>query len=295
MRTHLDLCSGIGGFALAARWAGYETVGFCEIDPWCRSVLAKHWPGVPQHDDVTTLGADAVAGWLGGRGVDLLTAGYPCQPFSHAGSRLGAIDSRHLWPAIGRLVADARPRWCLFENVVGHVSLGLDQVLDDLEALGYSAGAAVVSASAVGAPHRRDRVWIVAADDSGVVDADLGDRAGGVPGVGADGRAESPVAGREPDRAGGAADVAGGWRGERGAGWRGAVSGVGDAADGVSGWVARPRRVGHPWAADWEAGCPRVVVGERDRRRKLHGLGNAIVPQVAYELMLAMDAQEMWA
>lgn len=310
MRTHLDLCSGIGGFALAARWAGLETVGFCEIDPWCRRVLAKHWPEAQQHDDVTTLDADTVVRWLDGRRLDLVTAGYPCQPFSLAGSRLGAADSRHLWPSIRRIVADVRPRWCLFENVAGHVTLGLDQVWDDLEGIGYSCRAIIVPASAVGAPHRRDRVWIIAADER-LVDADRGDRGGRVRSVAGDGGAVAPVAGREFDRAGRAADMAdadhAGQREQRravadaaqdaaafsggGDGARAeAFGGLGDAVDGVSGWVARPRRAGHAWAGDWEAGCARVVTDERDRRRKLHGLGNAIVPQVAYEIIAAIVA-----
>lgn len=155
-RAHLDLFSGIGGFALAAKWTGFETVGFCEIDPACRRVLEKHWPGVPKHDDVKVLNGSTY------RGVDLLTGGFPCQPFSTAGLQRGASDKRHLWPDMLRIVREARPRWVLCENVVGFIRLGLDAVLSDLEAEGYACWPTVVPASAVGAPHERKRVWIAA-------------------------------------------------------------------------------------------------------------------------------------
>ena len=158
---HLDLFSGIGGFALAAQWVGgIETVGFCEIDPWAQKVLAKNFPNVPIHDDVKTLNSKNY-----GR-IDIITGGYPCQPFSGAGERRGEADDRHLWPEVSRLITAARPRWVLCENVDGHVSMGLDQVLAELEGKGYSAEPIIIPACAVGAAHRRDRVWIIAHDSS---------------------------------------------------------------------------------------------------------------------------------
>ena len=173
---HLDLFSGIGGFALASNWAGYTTVGFCEIDDYCQRVLRKHWPDVPVWGDVRQLDgrsvADATRNLRGASGdersqssdwdrVDLITAGYPCQPFSLAGKRLGAADDRHLWPEVARLIGELRPRWFLGENVAGHINMGLDDVLSDLETLGYTARPVVIPACAVNAPHRRDRVWIM--------------------------------------------------------------------------------------------------------------------------------------
>ena len=156
---HLDLFSGIGGFALAAQWVGgIETIGFCEIDPWAQKVLNKNFPGVPMHDDVKTLKPTKENY---GR-IDLITGGYPCQPFSVAGQQRGAEDDRHLWPEVFRIIKAARPRMVLCENVAGHINMGLDEVLSDLESEGYAAQPIIIPACAVGAGHRRDRVWIIA-------------------------------------------------------------------------------------------------------------------------------------
>lgn len=157
---HLDLCSGIGGFALAAKMAGgIETVGFCEIDPWAQRVLRKNFPGVPIHGDLRTLEENKYGN------VRIISAGYPCQPFSTSGERKGADDDRHLWPEVFRVVSGLRPDWVVCENVIGHVSMGLDAVLSDLERCGYSCGTFIIPACSVGAVHKRERVWIVA--DSG--------------------------------------------------------------------------------------------------------------------------------
>jgi DNA (cytosine-5)-methyltransferase 1 len=159
----LDLFSGIGGFSLGLERAGMRTVAFCEIEPYCRAVLRKHWPDVPIFEDVRNLRAEYVGP------VDVICGGYPCQPFSVAGKRAGQADDRHLWPEFARLVRELRPSWVLAENVVGHISLGLDEVLSDLESLGYSSRPFVIPACAVGADHRRDRLWIVAhADGEGL-------------------------------------------------------------------------------------------------------------------------------
>ena len=153
----LSLFSGIGGLDLAAEWAGIETVAFCERDGFCKQVLAKHWPGVPIHDDVRTLRGSDIAG-----PVDIVAGGYPCQPFSTAGEQRGAGDERHLWPDMLRLVRDLQPAWVVGENVVGHIALGLDAVLGDLEAEGYAARAFCIPACSVGARHKRERVFVVA-------------------------------------------------------------------------------------------------------------------------------------
>jgi len=157
----LSLFSGIGGIDLACEWAGIKTVAFCEREPFCQKVLRKHWPNVPIYDDVCTLTkARLDADGIGP--IDLIHGGYPCQPFSYAGKRRGAEDDRHLWPEVARLLSEIRPRWFVGENVAGHVTLGLDDVLADLESLDYTAQAFVIPAAAVYASHRRDRVFIVA-------------------------------------------------------------------------------------------------------------------------------------
>lgn len=151
----LDLFSGIGGFSLGLeRTGGFETVAFCEIDPFCQKVLKKHWPDVPIYNDVRNLEYDGP--------VDVITGGYPCQPFSMAGKRKGQDDDRHLWPAMFSLIKKHRPAWVIGENVIGHVTMGLDDVLDDLEGNGYAARTFIIPACSIGAPHRRDRTWVIA-------------------------------------------------------------------------------------------------------------------------------------
>jgi DNA (cytosine-5)-methyltransferase 1 len=159
--TVLDLFSGIGGFSLGLERAGMQTAAFCEIDPFCRRVLNRHWPSTPIYDDIRKLSARRLH-HHGINNIDLICGGYPCQPFSIAGKQLGEADPRHLWPEMYRLIREFRPRWIIAENVAGHVERGLDTVLDDLDAAGYTAWPFVIPACAVGAPHRRDRLWIVA-------------------------------------------------------------------------------------------------------------------------------------
>ena len=156
----LSLFSGIGGIDLACEWAGIETVAFCEREFFPQKVLRKHWPDVPIYDDVCTLTKERLeADGIGS--IELIHGGYPCQPFSHAGKRKGKEDDRHLWPEVFRLIETMRPRWFVGENVAGHVTLGLDDVLSDLGNIGYTAQPIVIPAAAVGAPHRRDRIFIV--------------------------------------------------------------------------------------------------------------------------------------
>ncbi|WP_027360242.1 DNA (cytosine-5-)-methyltransferase [Desulforegula conservatrix] len=158
---HLDLFSGIGGFALAASWAwpDHKIVSFCEIDPFCQKVLKKHWPDVPVHTDIKTLKGDSFGS------VDLISGGFPCQPYSVAGKQRGSEDDRALWPEMLRIIKEAKPRWVIGENVAGLIKMELDQVLSDLESIGYETQAFVIPACAVNAPHRRDRVWIIGHSD----------------------------------------------------------------------------------------------------------------------------------
>jgi len=154
--THLDLFSGIGGFALAASWAGIDTVAFCEIEDFPRKVLEKNFPNIPIHRDVRDLNGQDY------RGIGIITGGYPCQPFSCAGNRKGKEDYRYIWPEMLRVITQSRPTWVLCENVVGHVTLGLDKTITDLENEGYTTRTFIIPALAVDASHQRNRVWIVA-------------------------------------------------------------------------------------------------------------------------------------
>ena len=153
---HLDLFSGIGGFALAARRVGWETVGFCEIDHYCQKVLAKHWPGVPIYDDVTKYTGTAGA-------ADIITGGFPCQDISVAGRGAGIEGSRSgLWSDLCRIIGEVRPRYAVMENVSALLARGLERVLGDMAEIGYDCEWHCIPASVVGAPHQRDRIWIVA-------------------------------------------------------------------------------------------------------------------------------------
>ena len=165
----IELFAGIGGIALAAEWAGIETVAFCEREPFCQRVLNKHWPNVPMFDDVKNLNRQVLEekGVIEPGGtVDIISGGYPCQPFSSPGKRKGEEDDRHLWPEVKRLLEEIRPTWFVGENVAGHITLGLDTVLHDLESIGYSWKSFVIPAAAVGANHERFRVFIIAHSNS---------------------------------------------------------------------------------------------------------------------------------
>ncbi len=159
---HLDLFSGIGGFSLGLEaTGGFETVAFCEIEEFPRQVLQKHWPHIKQYTDIKELTYDKLkADGLGS--IDIITGGYPCQPFSQAGRKKGEQDPRHLWPEYFRLIKECRPSFIIGENVSGHLKLGLDSVLADLESEGYAARTFSISAASIGANHKRERVWIVA-------------------------------------------------------------------------------------------------------------------------------------
>jgi DNA (cytosine-5)-methyltransferase 1 len=179
--THFSLFSGIGGLDLAAEAAGFETVGFCEQNKFCQQILGLRWPGVPVFDDIFSLTIETL-GRRGIRpgGIKLLTGGFPCQPFSSAGQRMGSQDDRYLWPEMLRVIGLLRPTWVVGENVAGILSMEFPFDVSDLavgpsetvlagirrnlKAIGYDTRVFVFPACAVGAPHRRDRVFIVAHD-----------------------------------------------------------------------------------------------------------------------------------
>ena len=249
--TFGELFAGIGGMALGLWRAGWVPHWFVEIDPFCQQVLRKHWPEVRQHGDIRRLtGAELEP-------VDLVAGGFPCQPFSLAGQRRGTADDRYLWPKMLRIIEALRPTWLLGENVAGIIGVALDGVLSDLEGIGYSCETFIIPACAVGAPHRRDRVWIVAHAEG----------------------AERQWAGPARQGRAGLTD---------GSGWE-TQPGLGGVPDGLPDPVD-----GHRWPSplgsgqyEWEP--PRLIEGKAPHRtRRLRALGNAVVPQVAEVIGRAM-------
>lgn len=159
--THGSLFSGIGGFDLAAEWMGWENVFHCEWNPFGQKVLQYYWPDAESFTDITKTDFRKYA-----EKIDILTGGFPCQPYSNAGKRLGKEDDRHLWPHMLRAVREVKPRFVVGENVSGLVSwnegMVFDEVHADLEAEGYEVQAVLLPACGKNAPHRRERVWFIA-------------------------------------------------------------------------------------------------------------------------------------
>lgn len=158
---HLGLFEGIGGFSLAARWMGWETVAWCEWNEFGQKVLKHHFPEAEGHGDITKTDFRKYA-----NRIDIITGGFPCQPYSGAGLRKGKEDERHLWPEMLRAIREVQPSWVVGENVLGITNwnggLVFDEVQADLEAEGFEVWAYVLPACGVGAPHTRERVWFVA-------------------------------------------------------------------------------------------------------------------------------------
>lgn len=158
---HGSLFSGIGGFDLAAEWMGWENVFQCEKDRFCQRILRFYWPNSKLYENVRQFDATIYRGT-----VDVISGGFPCQPFSIAGRRKGTEDDRFLWPEMSRIIREVRPRWIVGENVLGLLNwrrgLVFEQVLAELEVEGYTVWPYILPAAGAGAPHRRDRVWIIA-------------------------------------------------------------------------------------------------------------------------------------
>ena len=161
----LDLFSGLGGFSLGLERTGhFETVAFCDNDKYSNLLLQKHWKGVKIYNDVKELKGEEIIKEHGT--IDIVVGGFPCQPFSIAGARKGTDDNRHLWPEMFRIIKELKPRWVIGENVRGIVSIQngmvFENVCTDLEGEGYEVRAFNIPAAGIGAPHKRERIWIVA-------------------------------------------------------------------------------------------------------------------------------------
>jgi len=310
----LDLFSGIGGFSLGLEWAGMSTVAFCERDPYCTTILNKHWPDTPVHSDVRNLDGKDYAD-----SIDLVAGGFPCQPFSVAGNRRGSDDDRHLWPEMLRIIQEAKPRWVIGENVFGLINMALDDVQADLEREHYEVRKFVLPAVAVDAHHRRDRIFIIAyrdptlahshgegqlqqegferevgrwSGDSGEQGSHVADAHG--EGLQRHGQEHQLRGFGQEGQAGGSGDVAytNGARGEVG------VSGQESWQEGHSGESHHQgdqqlrRSPRGEWPAEPRVG--RVADGIPNRVDRIRGLGNAVVPQLIQaigELVLAADKE----
>ena len=265
----LDLCSGIGGFGLGLERAGFEVAAFCEVDVDCREVLKKHWPDVPVYRDVFSLTAQELKS-DGIGAIDVISGGPPCQAVSLNGKRNGAEDDRYLWWEVLRLVDEIRPTWCCFENVVGLETMGLADICDELERLGYGVQTFCIPAAGVGARHIRERLWILA------YTAGSGSQGGS---------SRWPHTGREDQL--GFVGRGGSVYSESGEGFCCDESSVGGRADGISKKLDEGRlneTVANWLNGTWDDEFPMVVKRERDHKRRIQQLGNAVVPQLVQVL-----------
>jgi len=314
--THLSLFSGIGGLDLAAEAAGFVTVGQCEWADYPTKILEKHWPDVPRWRDIRTLTKESFYERTHLRTVDIVSGGFPCQPFSCAGKQRGKDDDRYLWPEMLRVIRELQPAWVLGENVPGIVNLALDTVLSDLEAEGYETQSFLVPACGVDAPHKRNRCAILAhaVNRGGAVWRD-----GELQNAAADGRPGNDNRGRTAAAFAGERRENESWASGMADGLRAAVHEADPDTDGngLPGRVPEPlldftecssrererereqerlRRSAEkpcgshsPWEA-WpdEPGVGRVADGISHRVDRIKCLGNAVVPQQFYPFFKAI-------
>ena len=282
----IDLFAGIGGFSLAGHWAGWTTVAFVEKEPYCQKVLSKNFSGVPIFGDIRNYKPEQNA-------ADIICGGFPCQPFSSAGKRKGKEDDRFLWPEMLRVIREVKPTFVVGENVAGILSMDNGAVFEEiclsLEDEGYAVQSFIVPAQAVGAPHRRDRVWIVGYSEHN------GRNAAAFKGSTSEAEGESRVCEPErPDTTHGDVQFAANAKSERVQ--RDWPIGQQKPQPQIRKGLSRCNNTGS-WQTNWyevatrlcrmDDGLPFWVDGHRTARLK--ALGNAIVPQVAYEIFLSID------
>ena len=289
--NHASLFSGIGGFDLAAEWMGWNNVFNCEWEEFPRQVLKHHFPNAIQHGDIKELDATTYFGR-----IDILTGGFPCQPYSLAGKRKGKEDERHLWGEMLRIIRECAPRYVVGENVRGLVNwnkgLVFEEVCADLEAEGYAVQPFLLPACGVGAPHRRDRVFFVAADTQRLRLEHV---------------AESPGVGKSEGEAQGLTTNSARTNGSLQPSAHTQVSGGEGQRIQRQGQVQFDGRGGENMEAAWQKfptfspicggddGLPRVLDGitfSKWRRESIKAYGNAIVPQVALQIFKAIQQYE---
>lgn len=300
----IGLFAGIGGFELAARWVGWETIAVSEIDAFCQKVLQYHFPGAQLHGDIKTTDFTKYRGQC-----DIITGGFPCQPFSAAGKRRGTADERYLWPEMLRVIDEVKPRWVIGENVRGLVNwdggLVFDAVCTELENTGYDVQPFVIPACGVNAPHRRDRIWFIANATDGGYRGRSGERR-------TDQRDKflpnelkrDALGGEIAGRCGGGNDYAGNVFNASSIGRNALNNEHGSAQQGQSGRKFSPtistRSVWdgfpiEPPVCSGNDGFSEGLDGitfPKWRKESIKGYGNAIVPQIAYEIYKAIILYE---
>lgn len=284
--THGSLFSGIGGFDLAAEMLGWQNVFQVEIDTYCQAVLAKNFPSVKRYSDIKNFDCDEYTGR-----IDVVSGGFPCQPFSRAGKRKGEADSRNLWSEMFRVIRTLKPTYVVCENVVGLADMALYNVLDNLASEHYETEIFIIPACAQNAPHRRDRLWIVAypyiygkdCEQNKSSKFSLHSKRHNTP--------TQQVRRHKQSRISESSFVFSNTENDR----RGEFS-IGDETQRFSGSgtpqlaCSKPIHGGErskPFAPEWwetEPPICRVVDGLPYRVDRLKGLGNAIVPQIAYQI-----------
>ncbi len=316
---HMGLFEGIGGFSLAAHWAGWDTPVMVEWNKYCQAVLQKNFPHASIFGDIHEFDGRPYAGQ-----IDIITGGFPCQPYSHAGLRKGNDDDRALWPEMLRVIREVGPRWVVGENVAGLVSMDGGRVfcgiLADLENAGYSTETYIIPAVGVGAPHERCRVWIIAHSEGAKSELSRNTRAG------RDGLANENCAIANPEGVQGyvpatqnggwdkekESDVAGVCRAAPHAGRRngqngghGSRQGVyrqtnehGDDPDGSTwkeGWLSVATRIcrvddGLPAGVDETGDVPtKAKKKTAGKGHRIEATGNAIVPQIAFQIFMGIE------
>jgi DNA (cytosine-5)-methyltransferase 1 len=305
--SHGSLFSGIGGFDLAAQWMGWNNIFQCEKDEWCRKVLAKNFPNTKRFEDIKQFNAKEYNGT-----IDVISGGFPCQPFSVAGQRKGKDDDRYLWEEMLRVIGEVQPKFVVGENVTGIIGMALDTVLSDLEAQNYTTETYIIPACSKNAWHRRDRVWIVAYSNSIRRNNEQKENGQPLHNGNRNGSTKEQSGGKQQRRTGEPGSILSNSESKlsnerengndteqgkiqlqtggsnsvsadtNGIGWENGLHGKEQRGEAGKLGNTYTEQYRNYWETEPELG--RVVDGLSGRVDRLKGLGNAIVPQVAYEI-----------
>lgn len=299
--NHASLFSGIGGFDLAAEWSKWENIFHCEWNPFCQKVLKYHFPKSKSYEDITKTDFNIYR-----RRIDVLTGGFPCQPYSTAGLRKGKEDERHLWPEMLRAIREIQPRWIVGENVRGLVNWGggvvFEEVQTDLENQGYEVQPFIIPAASVNAPHRRDRIWFVAyADDKGTSarfgkiqgkNGKISERYNNAKSSNPSNRNFTDSFGLRLEYGAKARQVQGTSRNAEGERSKSSLSFKTNGNGYKSKWENFPTKSAICGGNDGLSGELDGITFSNWRKESIKAYGNAIVPQVAFEIFKAINTFE---